>query len=90
MLAITGEARYADVMEQSLYNAILSGVYMSGKGWSYTNPLRWYGSEHELLSNDVHTRLDPGDHQITIFWLERYLINFRGPHHTLQLSSIIF
>jgi DUF1680 family protein len=64
MLAITGGARYADVMEQSLYNAILSGVNVSGKGWSYTNPLRWHGAEHELLSNDVHVRSDPGEHKI--------------------------
>lgn len=64
MLLATGEARFADVMEQSLYNSILSGVGIEGKGWSYTNPLRWYGPEHELLSNDAHERFDPGERHI--------------------------
>jgi DUF1680 family protein len=64
MLFATGEARFADIMERNLYNSILSGVNITGKGWSYTNPLRWYGSEHELLSNDYHQRMDPGDRQI--------------------------
>ena len=60
MLSVTGQARFADVMEQSLYNSILSGVNLSGKGWSYTNPLRWNGPDHVLLSQDSHQRFDPG------------------------------
>ncbi len=64
MLMITGQARFADVMERNLYNSILSGINVSGKGWSYTNPLRWYGPEHELLSNDAHQRFDPGERHI--------------------------
>jgi DUF1680 family protein len=64
MLAITGEPRYAEIMEQTLYNAILSGVNLSGHGWSYTNPLRWYGDEHELLNNDYHQRVNPGEKNI--------------------------
>jgi len=64
MLCIRPDARFADVMEQTLYNSILSGIEVDGEGWSYTNPLRWYGSEHELLSNDAHTRFDPGERHI--------------------------
>ncbi len=64
ILAVTGEAKYADTMERALYNAILSGVNLSGRGWSYTNPLKWHGPGHELLSNDYHGRMDPGDGQI--------------------------
>ncbi len=64
MLAITGEARYAETMERTLYNAILAGVNLSGQGWSYTNPLRWYGREHVLLNNDYHQRVDPGEKNI--------------------------
>ena len=60
MLAITSEARFADVMELNLFNSILSGVDIDGEGWSYTNPLRWHGPEHVLLSNDAHGRFDPG------------------------------
>ncbi len=60
MLAVTGEARFADIMERSLYNAILSGISISGKGWSYTNPLHWNGPDHLLRSQDAHQRFDPG------------------------------
>lgn len=60
MLLITGEARFADIMERTLYNSILSGISITGKGWSYTNPLRWHGPEHVLLSQDAHQRFDPG------------------------------
>lgn len=64
MLHVNPEARFADTMERTLYNSVLSGISVSGKGWSYTNPLRWYGAEHELLSNDAHQRFDPGERHI--------------------------
>ncbi|HEY4784982.1 MAG TPA: glycoside hydrolase family 127 protein [Bacteroidales bacterium] len=40
MLEITGDAKYADVMELALYNSILAGVDLNGKKYFYTNPLR--------------------------------------------------
>jgi len=40
MLLLTGEVRYADVMEEALYNSVLSGVDLDGGHWFYTNPLR--------------------------------------------------
>lgn len=64
MLFVSPEARFADTMERTLYNSILSGVSADGNSWSYTNPLRWYGSDHELLSNDAHQRFDPGERHI--------------------------
>ena len=39
MLALTGDARYADVMERVLYNSMLSAVGTDGKGFFYCNPL---------------------------------------------------
>ncbi|MGD0090412.1 MAG: beta-L-arabinofuranosidase domain-containing protein [Planctomycetota bacterium] len=33
------EARYADLMEETLYNAILGSVDLPGKNFTYTNPL---------------------------------------------------
>ncbi len=39
MLLATGEARYADLLERSLYNGFLSGVSLDGKGFFYVNPL---------------------------------------------------
>jgi len=57
MLGISGEARYADVLEQVLYNSGLSGISVDGERFLYTNLLRWYGAEHELLGhNDRQTR----------------------------------
>jgi len=52
MLSITGEARYADLLERSLYNGFLSGISLDGQRYFYVNPLsspggierpEWYG-----------------------------------------------
>jgi uncharacterized protein len=40
MLQITGDARYADVLELVLYNAVLAGVSLDGTRFFYTNTLR--------------------------------------------------
>lgn len=40
MLQVSGEARYADILETALYNSVLSGVSLDGKRFFYTNPLR--------------------------------------------------
>ena len=40
MLAITGEARFADVLELVLYNSALSSISLDGRKFFYTNPLR--------------------------------------------------
>lgn len=39
MLLATGEARFADVMEQTLYNGFLSGLAADGQHFFYINPL---------------------------------------------------
>jgi hypothetical protein len=39
MLLVTGEARYADLLERTLYNAFLVGLALDGRGFSYVNPL---------------------------------------------------
>jgi DUF1680 family protein len=40
MLLATGEARYAALMENCLYNSILCGISLDGERYFYTNPLR--------------------------------------------------
>lgn len=40
MLAVTGDAKYADVIEQVAYNAFLAGIGLGGTDYFYTNPLR--------------------------------------------------
>jgi DUF1680 family protein len=39
MLQITGDAHYADLMEHTLYNAVLPGISLDGKHYFYTNPM---------------------------------------------------
>ena len=40
MLLASGKAQYADALEQSLYNSVLSGASLDGERFFYTNPLR--------------------------------------------------
>ncbi len=40
MLEATGEAKYADIVENCLYNSILCGISLDGEKYFYTNPLR--------------------------------------------------
>jgi DUF1680 family protein len=39
MFLLHGESKYIDVLEKSLYNALLSGVGMDGKSFFYTNAM---------------------------------------------------
>ncbi len=39
MLNITGDAKYADLMERTLYNAVLPGIGLDGLHYFYQNPL---------------------------------------------------
>jgi DUF1680 family protein len=43
LLQIDADGRYADVIERALYNGILSGVSLDGKGYFYANPLASMG-----------------------------------------------
>ncbi|HTW99773.1 MAG TPA: beta-L-arabinofuranosidase domain-containing protein [Acidimicrobiales bacterium] len=40
MLLITGEARFADLMERTLYNGFIGGVGLDGTSFYYENPLQ--------------------------------------------------
>lgn len=46
MAMLHGEGRFADVMEQALYNGVLSGVSLDGKMYFYENPLQSRGNHH--------------------------------------------
>jgi DUF1680 family protein len=60
MLLVSGDSRYADVLEQALYNSVLSGVSLDGDRYFYTNPLRvsrdfpyhlrWSGGREEYIA----------------------------------------
>jgi DUF1680 family protein len=40
MFCASGEAKYVDVLETALYNAVLSGISLDGTNYFYVNPLR--------------------------------------------------
>ncbi|MBS1715589.1 MAG: glycoside hydrolase family 127 protein [Armatimonadetes bacterium] len=46
LAVLYGDARYADVMERSLYNGVLAGYSMDGKRYFYVNPLESRGGHH--------------------------------------------
>lgn len=48
LLLATGQARFADLAERTLYNAVLPGIALDGTHFFYVNPLqRRSGHEHE-------------------------------------------
>jgi uncharacterized protein len=59
MLQVTGDAKYADIVELALYNSVLSGVSLDGNKFFYTNPLaasadypyhlRWEGGRQRYI-----------------------------------------
>jgi DUF1680 family protein len=46
MLQFTGESKYADVIERSLYNGFLSSISLDGARFFYENPLASQGRHH--------------------------------------------
>jgi DUF1680 family protein len=52
MLAVTGEAKYADVIERALYNGINSGMSLNGTLYCYRNPLAFDPSSGDKIRNE--------------------------------------
>jgi DUF1680 family protein len=52
MLLISGESRYADLMERLLYNGILSSPGLNGTSFFYANPLMLRDGQHVRLSTN--------------------------------------
>ena len=46
LLLATGEARYADLIERTLYNGFLAGVSLDGRRFFYVNPLQVREGHH--------------------------------------------
>lgn len=47
LLRLTGEAKYADAIEKSYYNALLGAMKPDGSSWGYYSPLSGYKIERE-------------------------------------------
>ncbi|MCA9881924.1 MAG: glycoside hydrolase family 127 protein [Anaerolineae bacterium] len=53
LFLLTGEAKYIDVLERTLYNGFLSGVSLSGTEFFYVNPLASDGKYHFNADNSI-------------------------------------
>jgi DUF1680 family protein len=51
MLAVTGDAKFTDVMERALYNGINSGMSLDGTLYCYRNPLAFDPSTGDKIRN---------------------------------------
>lgn len=58
MALLTGETRYSDLVERTLYNGFLSGVALDGDRWLYVNPLQ-VRDDHEDGPGDRTARRTP-------------------------------
>jgi DUF1680 family protein len=48
MFLMSGDAKYADVLEREVYNGLLSGVSLTGDRFFYVNPLGSTGKHHRV------------------------------------------
>ena len=53
LLLVTGESRFADVIERTLYNGFLSGISLDGQAFFYVNPLQSRGGQVRHAWNPV-------------------------------------
>jgi uncharacterized protein len=51
MLAVTGDAKFTDIMERALYNGINSGMSLDGTLYCYRNPLAFDASTGDKIRN---------------------------------------
>ncbi len=53
---ITGDAAYFDEVERALYNTVLSGIAMDGKGFFYVNPLEMWPASCMNHTSKLHVK----------------------------------
>ena len=56
MLAVTGDAQYADTMETALYNTVTAGISLDGKSFFYVNPLEVWPESCEANPSKAHVK----------------------------------
>jgi uncharacterized protein len=81
MLMITGEAKYADLMERTLYNGLLAGLSLDGQRYIYSNPLQVRdghvarGNDHDYERVEwFHCACCPPNVMRTLASLEHYVV----------------
>ncbi len=79
MLAATGEAKFADVIERALYNGINSGMSLDGTLYCYRNPLAFDPSRGDKIRNEWYdTTCCPPNLQRTFASLPGYFYSTDG------------
>jgi DUF1680 family protein len=53
LLLVTGESRFADLLERTLYNGFLAGLSLDGRSFFYANPLQSRGGHARHAWNPV-------------------------------------
>ena len=81
MLMITGESKYADLVERTLYNGFLAGLSLDGQRYIYANPLQVReghtarGDDHDYQRvNWFHCACCPPNVMRTLASLEHYAV----------------
>jgi uncharacterized protein len=81
MLMITGEAKYADLVERTLYNGFLAGLSLDGQRYIYANPLQvreghiTRGDDHDYQRVDwFHCACCPPNVMRTLASLQHYVL----------------
>lgn len=72
MLAASGEARFTDVVERSLYNGINSGMSLDGVTYCYRNPLAFDAAEDKIRNPWYDTTCCPPNLERTFSSLPGY------------------
>src|SRR5437588_643078 len=86
MLAATGEARFADVLERALYNGINSGMSLDGTLYCYRNPLAFDPSGGDKIRNEWYdTTCCPPNLERTLASLPGYFYSTSGDGIYLHL-----
>ena len=91
MLMITGESKYADLLERTLYNGFLAGFSLDGQRYIYANPLQVReghaarGDDHDYQRVEwFHCACCPPNVMRTLASLEHYVLLGGGTRAVLH------
>lgn len=95
LLLMTGDGKYADVLEREVYNGLLSGVSRSGDHFFYVNPLGSKGNHHRVPwfdcsccpTNLVRYIPGMGERAFATRGDELWTVLYFGNEATLKLAS---
>ena len=95
MALLHADAQYMDWVERALYNGVLAGVSLDGKGFFYTNPLASGGTHHRsdwfscacCPPNVLRTIASVGGYAYAVSKNEVYINLFVQGSATLELAA---